>query len=65
MCQKLRITAPVYRGVAMFKSIESWVVGVNVCERGTSRFVDLMNIMREIITRDHVHPFGEWISIFL
>lgn len=47
----------------MLRFIDSWVVGVNVCGRSPRRFVEPMNMIREIIIRVQVRPFGVWINI--
>lgn len=58
LCRNPKITAPAHRGMAMLKFIDSWVVGVNVCGRRPSRFVEPMNMIRETIIRAQVRPFG-------
>lgn len=57
------ITAPAHRGIAIPRFIESWVVGVNVWGRRPSRLVEPINMIREMIIKDQVRPFGVWISI--
>lgn len=52
------ITAPAHSGIAMLRFIDSWVVGVNVWGSKPKRFVDPINIIREMIIRAHVRPFG-------
>lgn len=63
--QILHIWAPAHNGIALLKFIANWVVGLNVWGTSPRRFVDRINIIREIIISVHVHPFGVWISIFL
>lgn len=53
----------VYSGMVIFRFMDSWVVGVNVCGKRFRRFVDLINMIREIIIRVYVCFFGVWISI--
>lgn len=48
---------PAHKGIAMPRFIESWVVGVNECGSKPKRFVEPMNIIRDISIKVHVWPF--------
>lgn len=63
LCWKFVIMVLVYSGMVIFRFMDSWVVGVNVCGKRFRRFVDLINMIREIIIRVYVCFFGVWISI--
>lgn len=56
LCRNPRVTVPAQRGIAIPRFIDSWVVGVKECGRRPNRFVDPMNIMRDISIRDHFCP---------
>ena len=58
-----RITVPAQRGIAMPRFIDSWVVGVNEWGNSPIRFVDPINIIKDISIRAQVWPFLLWIDI--
>lgn len=61
--RKPRITVPAHNGIAIPRFIDSCVVGVNECGRRPSKFVEPMNMIREISISDQVRPFSLCIII--
>ena len=55
--------APAHRGMTMLKFIDSCVVGVNEWGNRPSRFVDLINRLKDININVHVCPLELWILI--
>lgn len=58
-----RITVPAQRGIAIPRFIDNWVVGVNEWGNSPIRFVDPINIIKDINIRAQVWPFLLWIAI--
>lgn len=54
---------PAHNGIAIPRFIDSCVVGVNECGRRPSRFVEPINMIREISISDQVRPFSLCIII--
>lgn len=53
---------PAQRGIAIPRFIDSCVVGVNEWGKRPNRFVEPINIIREINIRVQVLPFLLWIA---
>jgi hypothetical protein len=58
-----QVAAPVHSGIAVPRFVGSGVVGRTVCRKRPRRFVDPINLIRDSIIRESVHPFDIGISI--